>query len=93
MAKGATSKTRVLEVLKVVFPEMFSVDGKEYRIPLIEDGQEIELKIALTCAKDNIGGGAVKDNGNPVQYMTDADLKVTDEEKQQVLDLMAKWGL
>lgn len=93
MAKGAASKAKVLNVMKLIFPQMFSVDGKEYRIPFIEDGQEIELKVALTCAKDNIGGGGGSDSTGPVQYITEADLKITDEEKQEILDFMKQWGL
>lgn len=92
MAKGAVSKAKVLDVMKLIFPQMFSVDGKEYRIPLIEDGQEIELKVALTCAKDNIGGGGGSDSTGPVQY-TEADLKITDEEKQEIFEIMKQWGL
>lgn len=92
MAKGAVSKAKVLDVMKLIFPQMFSVDGKEYRIPLIEDGQEIELKVALTCAKDNIGGGGGSDSTGPVQY-AEADLKITDEEKQEIFEIMKQWGL
>ena len=39
------------------------VDGKEIRIPMIEDGQEVQIKVTLTCAKDNVQPG--DDNALP----------------------------
>lgn len=57
MAKGAASKEVVFAKLREVYPEAF-MDDKVLRIPMIEDGEVLELKVTLTCAKDVIGGGA-----------------------------------
>jgi hypothetical protein len=60
MAKGASSKEIVKNKLLEVFEGAFiASDGKTIRIPLIEDGEALEIKVALTAAKDLEGSGAV----------------------------------
>ena len=92
MAKGQETKAKLIEVLQEVFPNMFSPDGKEWRLPFIENGENIEIKIALTCAKENIGGGgavvAAKNDPVAVEQLT-----VTEEEKEQIKQLMERLGL
>lgn len=92
MAKGQVAKAKLIEVLQEVFPSMFSPDGKEWRIPLIENGERIEIKIALTCAKENIGGdgAVVAANADP---STVEQLTITEEEKEQIKQLMERLGL
>ena len=98
MAKGAIAKTEVIAKIKEVFPEAFEY-GKELRIPLEEDGQRVEIKVALTCAKTNVGG-----NGASVESRSEAPADVelpwdqpkaepTAEEKQNIADLMNRLGL
>lgn len=55
MAKGADSKTKVFEQLQKMFPESFWNGPKEFRIPMEENGERVELKVTLTCAKENVG--------------------------------------
>lgn len=52
-AKGTESKELVLEKLKELFPASFMYD-KEFRIPFTENGEEIQIKVSLTCAKVNV---------------------------------------
>lgn len=53
--KGSSSKAIVLKKILETFQGSFLYnDGKEIRIPMIEDGIEIQLKCTLTCAKENI---------------------------------------
>ena len=64
MAKGQVSKTQITNKLLEIFDGAFLYnDGKEIRIPMIEDGNEVQIKVALTCAKDNVVPGA--DNALP----------------------------
>ena len=56
MAKGASSKAYIEEKLLSTFDNSF-IYGKEIRIPLIEDGSEVQIKITLTCAKTNVEPG------------------------------------
>ena len=52
MAKGAEEKQIVIDKIKEVFPEAFEYD-KTIRIPI----GEVQIKVALTCAKDNVEPG------------------------------------
>jgi len=92
MAKGAVAKQEVLAKLKEVFPDAFE-HGKEFRIPMIEDGQRVEIKIALTCAKTNVGGdGDSVESVGEVPASAPASTEPTEEEKQNIADLMSKLG-
>lgn len=64
MAKGQASKAQITNKLLEIFDGAFLYnDGKEIRVPLIEDGNEVQIKVTLTCAKDNVTPGA--DNALP----------------------------
>lgn len=52
MAKGAEEKQIVIDKIKEVFPEAFEYD-KVIRIPV----GDVQIKVALTCAKDNVEPG------------------------------------
>ena len=92
MAKGQESKEKIKQVLQEIFPAMFSPDGKELRIPVIENGETVEIKVALTCAKENLGGegAVVAAKSDPVAV---EQLTVTEEEKEQIKQLMERLGL
>ena len=94
MAKGAESKAKLIEKLKEIYPDAFEY-GKEFRIPFEEDGQRVEIKVALTCAKSNVGGeGAsevsVVESNTPVDVVPAAP---TEEEKANIAALMDRLGL
>ena len=97
MAKGAIAKKEVISKLKEVFPNMFEYGNKELRIPMMEDGQRVEIKVALTCAKTNVGGDdASMESG--VQTLdfsneTPANIEPSAEEKQNIAELMSRLGL
>ena len=52
MAKGAEEKQMVINKIKEVFPEAFEYD-KTIRIPI----GDVQIKVALTAAKDNVEPG------------------------------------
>ena len=94
MAKGSSSKEYIFNKILEVFPGAFMVDAKTARIPLVEDGEPIEIKVALTAAKDILGEGAdnnidFEDAPAPFQ---DAIPDLTQEEKDTVKALMKKLG-
>ena len=94
MARGQESKEKVKQVLEQVFPAMFSPDGKELRIPVIENGEIVEIKVALTCAKENVGFvGGVTQAVAKVDPCTVEQLTVTEEEKEEIKSLMERLGL
>ena len=101
MARGQISKTKATEVILKAFPGSFTYD-KEIRIPFIEDGETIQLKCVLTCAKVN-----VEQNGDvaiPGEVSADINfedsksieqkiIEPTQEEKENVRKLMETFGL
>ena len=53
MARGSQSKEIITKKILETFNGSFQYD-KEIRIPLIEDGELLQLKCVLTCAKVNV---------------------------------------
>ena len=101
-AKGTVSKSVVFDKLKEVFPESFWEDeGKILRIPMSEGSGVVEIKVTLTAAKSNMGSGELKSAfgaaapsafGTPTER-TVSPAEVTEEEKQNVADLIAALNL
>lgn len=94
MAKGAIAKQEVIAKIKEIFPEAFEY-GKELRIPLEEDGQRVEIKVALTCAKTNVGGDGASEVSEVQSNdaVNAASAAPTEEEKKNIADLMDRLGL
>lgn len=97
MAKGAIAKKEVISKLKEVFPDMFEYGNKELRIPMMEDGQRVEIKVALTCAKTNVGGddASVESGVQTLDFSNEpsANIEPSAEEKQNIAELMSRLGL
>ena len=104
MARGANSKLSVANKILETFNGAFLYnDGKEIRIPMSEDGEVIQIKVALTAAKENVNPG--DDNATPgaaadkVTFVETTSKEVetviqpTAEEKQNVADLLKALGL
>lgn len=54
-ARGSNAKIEITNKIMEVFPGAFIYGGKELRIPINENGEVVEIKVALTCAKTNVG--------------------------------------
>ena len=99
-ARGSESKNIIIAKLLETFAGSFIYD-KNVIIPMVENGESLQIKIALTCAKTNVESGM--DNAIPgAEISTTATLKaidnhgvaeVTEEEKQNVLKAMKALGL
>lgn len=93
MARGAESKANVIQKILEVFDGAFEY-GKELRIPMIENGERVEIKVALTCAKTNVGGD---DGGECASCAIPASSGETAapsaEEKQNIANLMERLGI
>ena len=102
MAKGAISKASATETILKAFPGSFVYD-KEIRLPFVEEGENIQLKCVLTCAKVNVGEGdenAIPGEasneinfGETIDSTVDKVTPITEEEKQNLKDLMSALGL
>lgn len=94
MAKGAESKAKLIEKLKEIYPDAFEY-GKEFRIPFEEDGQRVEIKVALTCAKSNVSGESASEVSGvqSEEAVNVASAAPTEEEKANIAKLMDRLGL
>lgn len=103
-AKGAESKSLVTKKILEIFPNAFLYNSdKEIRIPLTEQGETIEIKVVLSCAKTPVREVTVLDwSGNssstPAAEPVPAPSEVTppqisEEDRRKVQELMAKLGL
>ena len=62
MAKGAESKSLVTKKILETFPDAFLYNNdKEIRIPLTEQGETVEIKVVLSCAKTPVREAAALD--------------------------------
>ena len=90
MAKGAESKVTITQKLLEMFPGSFVYD-KEIRIPMQENGETVQIKCVLTCAKTNVDAGGPQPTATPSADL--GNLEITPEEKTEVEQLISKLGL
>ncbi len=57
MARGSASKEKIVAKILETFPGSF-VYEKDIRIPMVENGETIQIKVSLTAAKVNVASGA-----------------------------------
>ena len=102
MARGQEEKLIVINKIKEVFPEAFEYD-KTIRIPI----GDIQIKVALTAAKDNVEPGgdtavpgvkatkvvAIANGAEPVFEDVPAAVEPSAEELNAVSSLMESLGL
>ena len=101
MARGQEEKLIVINKIKEVFPEAFEYD-KTIRIPI----GDIQIKVALTAAKDNVepGGDAavpgvkatkvtIAEGAEPVFEDVSKAIEPSQSELDAVNNLMSQLGL
>ena len=102
MARGAQAKNEVMQKILETFSGSFKYnDGKEIRVPIMEAGDLVQIKVTLTCAKENVEVGA--DNAVPGDFpapkmtaptpQSNTPVQPTEDEKQKVADLLKSLGL
>lgn len=106
MAKGAYAKEQIFAKILETFEGSFMYNnGKELRIPFDEGDNVVQIKVALTCAKENVSptgeklvvkesAPAPKETGNFMNFPEPhKPVEPTEEEKKNVEDLLASLGL
>lgn len=94
-ARGAGEKQIVIDKILEIFPDAF-VYGKDIRVPV----GEVQIKVSLTCAKDNVEPGedqaipgakvVVKEGVEPAfKPATEEIVEPTKEELDTVSNMMA----
>lgn len=101
--KGSILKKNITEKILEVFGDNAFLynDGKEIRICGTENGEALQVKCVLTCAKVNVESGS--DTALPGDFPSPTNAPVTpektgpvaptDEEKANVARLLSKLGL
>lgn len=96
MARGAEAKQIITDKILQTFEGAF-IYGKEIRVPLQENGERVEIKVTLTCAKENVGGN---DNDFTMKQEDAENIMAkavsaipTEQEKANIADLMSRLGL
>ena len=101
MARGQEEKLIVINKIKEVFPEAFEYD-KTIRIPI----GDVQIKVALTAAKDNVEPGedvavpgvkatkvTIAEGAEPVFEDVSTAVEPSEEELNAVSNLMTQLGL
>ena len=93
--RGSQSKENAIQKILELFPGSFIYE-KEIRIPYQEDGENIQLKCTLTCAKTNVGENddiAIPGEADTKVDMNEVNSFPTKEEKDTVKNLLESFGL
>lgn len=88
--RGQVSKDLIAKVILSIFPNSF-VDGKDIRIPASENGEEVQIKVALTASKTNLEheNGIVKQTAIPAEMSDIIPVgPLTDEQKEQLVSAL-----
>lgn len=93
MIKGAESKELIYKKLMEVFPNAFMADAKTMRIPMKENGEVVEIKVALTAAKDILGGDAPTETLSTPAAPAPTLTEPSEQEKQNVVSLLERLGM
>lgn len=96
MARGSLAKTLIGTAILQVFPGSFiDSDQKTIRIPTSVEGEPLEIKITMTCAKDVIGGGNGGQAGSvaTTKQVAPQNTEMTDDEIKEIRELITRLGL
>lgn len=94
MARGSQAKAEITEKILATFENSFLYD-KEIRIPIMENGELVQIKCVLTCAKINVenGGDAVVPGSTMSKDDNVLSTELTEQEKKETADLLASLNL
>jgi hypothetical protein len=106
MAKGATAKIKIAEKLKTLFgADYVGESGGKHYVWENDGAEKVQIAISLTCPKTPIEFDTTIDSGgdwdfsdepkvnNMVAVANAGPAEITEEEKQNLADLMARLGL
>lgn len=97
-SKGSIAKQNIQAKLKEVFGENFigEIDKKVY-LWADDGGQKVQIALAMTCPKNPVGPVSVDmanaADGTIFSNSTGDPKEVTEEEKQNLRDLMARLNI
>lgn len=95
MAKGSMAKQEITKKILEMFEGSFVYnDGKEIRVPILENGEVVQIKVTLTAAKVAVSAGSDQEVPGAAEVAKDNGVKeITKDEKNEVSDLITALGL
>lgn len=103
MAKGSIAKQNIIKKIQKVFGEDFVGEfNNKYYVWESDGGERVQIAISLTCPKNPLGevtGGMVFGDGidfaaTPIAAtVTAPSAEITQEEKDNIAEIMARLGL
>lgn len=97
--KGAAAKEQVIKRISSAFGEDFigEVDKKIY-VWANDNGEKVQIAISLTCPKNFVENvSSVKNKNDEIldfsAETSNTNVEISDEEKKNIAELMAKLGL
>ena len=102
MAKGSLAKDRVTTKLQEVFgADFIGVYDKKLYVWAQDEGEKVQIAISLTCPKNPVavntptvaGGFDFSGDNDVVAPSTFTPAEITQEEKDNIADLMTRLGL
>lgn len=97
--RGSIAKEKITEKILEIFQDSF-INNKEIRIPYIENGEEVQIKVALTAAKENVENPKSVANFNSTTVISSESSsqeifsnEPSEEEKKNLQMLINKLGL
>lgn len=91
-ARGSIAKQEITKKILETFDGSF-INEKEIRIPFEENGEVIQIKVNLTCAKVNVECGETTSVVSTEPVASARKIEVTEEEKENVQKLMEHLSL
>ena len=100
MARGTESKNIITAKLLETFAGSFIYD-KNIIIPMVENGESLQIKIALTCIKTNVSAEDSTPAANASNELnfedtpapSPAEINATPEEKANIARLVEKFNI
>lgn len=92
MPRGQSTKEKITKIILECFPNSF-INGKEIRIAAQEDGEEVQIKVTLTAAKENVDHESNIAPSAEKPNMISSITEPTEEEIERVKELANKLGI
>ena len=106
MAKGNIAKENLInKIIESLGESYLGTYDKKYYFVMPENGEKVQIAISMTCPKTPVEFAATSDDGGdwnftddtpkatPIAVSNAAPAEITEAEKQNIADLMARLGL
>ena len=106
MAKGNIAKENLInKIIESLGESYLGTYDKKYYFVMPENGEKVQIAISMTCPKTPVEFAATNDAGGdwnftddtpkaaPIAVSNAAPAEITEAEKQNIADLMARLGL